>query len=141
MTDPAITTKGSADHGDRLRKRLTELRAEALECTVRRGTVEPGHLPLIAGVAAALDALASMPIEAEAAARAVVSDDGREIRLTLYGEAGAIASMALDPVRAIALAGRLIGVPPLVSLRHRSNRRTAQAPFTQANGYLQDTSK
>jgi hypothetical protein len=38
----------------------------------------------------------------------VVSDDGREIRLTFYSEAGAVATVALDPVRARALAGRLI---------------------------------
>jgi hypothetical protein len=66
----------------------------------RRGAVEPGHLPLIAGIAAALDALDRLPIEASpstGAARAVVGDDGRAIRLTLYAEAGVVASVALDP--------------------------------------------
>jgi hypothetical protein len=48
-------------------------------------------------------------VEAEPATRAVVSDDGREIRLTLYGEAGVPAvAVVLDPARAIALAGELI---------------------------------
>jgi hypothetical protein len=42
------------------------------------------------------------------AARAVVSDDGREIRLTLYAAPGAVAAIVLDPVRAVALAQRLI---------------------------------
>jgi hypothetical protein len=80
MTDPAITGKACADHRDRLRKRLTELRAEAVDRMVRRGTVG----------------------------------------LTLYGEAGAIASMALDPVRAIALTGKLIRAAlPRLSTRSR----------------------
>jgi hypothetical protein len=42
------------------------------------------------------------------AARAVVADDGREIRLTLYAESGTVATVALDPVRAIRMAGELI---------------------------------
>jgi hypothetical protein len=75
---------------------------------LRHGAVEPGHLPLIAGINAALDALDGMPIAADVASRAVVSDDGREIRLTLYAEAGAVAAVVLDPVRAVALAQRLI---------------------------------
>jgi hypothetical protein len=93
---------------DRLRERLTLLRDEALDRMLRLRTVEPGHLPLIAGIAAALNALDTMPVEAAAAARAVVSADSREIRLTLYSEVGAVATVALDPVRATALAGRLI---------------------------------
>jgi hypothetical protein len=92
----------------RLRERLIELRDDALGRMLRRGAIEPSHLPLIAGINAALDALDSLPVEAEAAARAVVSDDGREIRLTLYTEAGAVAAVVLDPVRAVALAQRLI---------------------------------
>jgi hypothetical protein len=48
-------------------------------------------------------------VGAELATRAVVSDGG-EIRLVLYGEAGAVAATVLDPVRAIHLAGRLIAV-------------------------------
>jgi hypothetical protein len=50
----------------------------------------------------------SLPIDVKPAARAVVSDDGREIHLTLYAEAGADAAVVLDPVRAVALASRLI---------------------------------
>jgi len=53
-------------------------------------------------------ALDTMPVEAEASARAVVSEDGREIRLTLSAEAGAAAAIVLDPVLAVALAQRLI---------------------------------
>jgi hypothetical protein len=91
-----------------LRERLTELRNDMVGRMLRRGAVEPGHLPLIAGVNAPLDAFDKMPIEAETAARAVVGDDGREIRLTLYAEAGAVAAVVLDPALAIALAQRLI---------------------------------
>jgi hypothetical protein len=60
----------------------------------------------------------SLGAEVETAARAVVSDDGREIRLTLYTEARAVAaSVVLEPVRAMALAQRLIApaVPRLSS--------------------------
>jgi hypothetical protein len=60
----------------RLRERLTEMREECLDRMLRRGEPEPGHLPLIAGIAAALDSLDSIPIEAKETARAVVSDDG-----------------------------------------------------------------
>jgi hypothetical protein len=38
----------------------------------------------------------------------VVSDDSREIRLTLYAEAGTVAMAALDPARGVTLAGRLL---------------------------------
>jgi hypothetical protein len=75
---------------------------------LRRSTPEPAYLPLLAGINAALDALDGMPVEAEAATRAVVADDGRQIRLTIYSETGAVAEVALDPVRAITIAGKLI---------------------------------
>jgi hypothetical protein len=45
------------------------------------------------------------------AARAVVADDGREIRLTVYTKAAAAAAVVLDPVRAIGIAGELIEAP------------------------------
>jgi hypothetical protein len=102
MDDPKTTAH------DRLRERLAELRADMLARMIARGAVEPGHLPLVAGINAAIDALDGVPIEAETAARAVVSDDGRAIRLTLYAEAAAVAAVALSPERAIALAGRLL---------------------------------
>jgi hypothetical protein len=48
----------------------------------------------------------------------VVSDDGGEIRLTLNSEADAGASIAPDPVRAIALDGGLMAAAlPSMSLR------------------------
>jgi hypothetical protein len=111
----------------RLVERLIELRDDALGRMLRRGAVELGHLPLIAGINAALDALDRMSDETTSAARSVVSDDGSTIRLTLYSEASAVASVALDPVRAVALAGRLIEAAlPRLSLpscyRHPSDR-------------------
>jgi len=106
------------DRGARLRERLIELRDDALSRMIRRGTVEPGHLPLIAGINAALDALDGMPTDADTPSRSVVSDDGGAIRLTLYTEAGAVASLALTPGRSIALAGRLLDAAGLrLSLR------------------------
>jgi hypothetical protein len=58
-------------HDDRARlaERLVELRDDALDRMLRRGAVEPGHLPLIGGINAGLDALDTMLVEAETAAR------------------------------------------------------------------------
>ncbi|HEY1430111.1 MAG TPA: hypothetical protein VGF39_00530 [Stellaceae bacterium] len=39
----------------------------------------------------------------------MVSDDGQTVRLTLHAETGAVAAVELDPIRAITLAGKLIG--------------------------------
>ena len=66
--------------------------------------------PAGGSLAAALGAwvLDYTKVEAAPACRAVVSDDGTEIRLTLYSDAGAVASVVLDTARAVALAGRLI---------------------------------
>jgi hypothetical protein len=59
----------ATEQGARLIERLIELRDDALSRRLRRCAAEPGHLPLIAGINAALDALDTMPIAAEAAAR------------------------------------------------------------------------
>jgi hypothetical protein len=91
----------------RLRDRLIELRAEMLDRMLRRGAVEPGHLPLIAGINAVLEVLDKIPIEVDRAERAVVSDDGRAIRPTLY-KAGAVATGEISPAHSVALAGRLL---------------------------------
>jgi hypothetical protein len=56
----------------------------------------------------------------------VVSDDGRELRLTLYGEAGIPAvAVVLDPARAVALAGDLIAS---ASRRRRQDRAMDRLP-------------
>jgi hypothetical protein len=89
-----------------LRERLVEMRAGLL--AGMDGQIEAGPLVLLAGIAAALAAIDGEAVAcAELANRAVVSDGG-EIRLVLYGEAGATAAVALDPMRAIHLAERLI---------------------------------
>lgn len=40
--------------------------------------------------------------------RAVVANNGEAIRLTLYGPAGALGEVALDPARAVGLASDLL---------------------------------
>jgi hypothetical protein len=44
---------------DRLRDRLVELRDDALDRMARRGQVEPGQLPMLSGIAAALSVLSA----------------------------------------------------------------------------------
>jgi hypothetical protein len=88
------------------RQRLIELRAGLLADMDRQ--IDAGQLALLAGISGALAAIDSEDLPAEPAARAVVSDDGTEIRLTLYTNAHAAAAIDLDPVRAVRLAGKLI---------------------------------
>ena len=58
---------------------------------------------------------------ADPAARAVVSDDGSTIWLTAYTAAGEAVPVALQPARAVALAGELIeaAVPKLNPVKAR----------------------
>jgi hypothetical protein len=97
------------------RQRLIEMRTGLLAAMDRQ--IEAGQLARLAGINAALVAL---NIEGcsngEPAARAVVSDDGSEIRLTLYAENGAAFAAPIAPGRAVALAGELIAaaLPKLV---------------------------
>jgi hypothetical protein len=90
-----------------LRARLVATHAELIEWMVRDG-IEGGTLALLAGIGATLKALAAIPADIAPAARAIVSDGGGKIWLTLYGEAGAIATVTLASCRAVALAGELI---------------------------------
>jgi hypothetical protein len=91
-----------------LRDRLLALRDDLRQRLVAADHLDGGWLRTLADVEVALAALDAEPVAAELATRAVVSDGG-EIRLVLYGEAGAVAATVLDPVRAIHLAERLIG--------------------------------
>jgi hypothetical protein len=61
----------------------------------------------------------------EPGARAVVSDDGATISLTVYTEAGDAVPVVLSPVRAVALAGELIAaaVPKLNVTAKLTKRR------------------
>jgi hypothetical protein len=63
------------------------------------------------------------------AARAVVSDDGLTISLTVYTEAGDAVPVALLPVRAVALAGELIeaAVPKIGNITAKATGARAAA--------------
>jgi hypothetical protein len=74
--------------------------------------IEGGDIALLAavnGALAAVEAADAVLPDAEAAARAVVTDaEGEPIALVLYKEAETVATIALPPIRALALAGELI---------------------------------
>jgi hypothetical protein len=65
------------DHSSRLRARLLELRDDALDKMMRRGSVEPGQLPLLSDIAAALQVLSAGGMRG----RAEVDDGGAAIVL------------------------------------------------------------
>jgi hypothetical protein len=92
-----------------LRSRLLSLREDALRHLDEADALDGGLLRLLGDTSAALAAIDRQPpADAEPAARVVVSDDGREIRLTLYTENGAAFAAPIAPGRAVALAGELI---------------------------------
>jgi|SRR5580700_6872935 hypothetical protein len=92
-----------------LRSRLIELCDDALRQLDEANVLDGGLLRLLGDANAALAAIDRQPpADTEPTARAVVSDDGTEIRLTLYTNAHAAAAIDLDPVRAVRLAGKLI---------------------------------
>src|SRR3954467_12468021 len=73
--------------------------------------IEGGDLALLAAVNGALAAIdaEALPLDAEPMARAVVTNaPGLPISVTLYAEHGHSAAVELSPIRAIALASRLI---------------------------------
>jgi hypothetical protein len=94
-----------------LRQRLTEMRTDLLD-RMRRGAVEPAHLPMLAGIAAALEAL-DRSAETEIAGAAVVDDSGTMIHLVMYRDGTAIAATPLSPVAAIRIGGELLGAAGL----------------------------
>ena len=87
------------------KERLLRLRVREIKRLRARGQLANFDI-----IDAALAALDEPPADVDPAGRAVVSDDGKIIRLTLYAEAGAVASVELSPVRAVAVAGKLIDV-------------------------------
>jgi hypothetical protein len=103
MTDPLLDPRGA------LRSRLVKLEGELIEKLAREET-DGGFLVMLGRVGAALDALDRMPVEAEPAGRAVVSDDGTRIRLTRYSEAGSATTATLTLIHAIWLTTRLLDV-------------------------------
>jgi hypothetical protein len=92
-----------------IRQQLIELRNDTLRQLEALDHLDGGLLRLLGDANAALAAIDRQPpADTEPAARAVVSDDGTEIRLTLYTNAHAAAAIDLDPVRAVRLAGKVI---------------------------------
>jgi hypothetical protein len=91
-----------------LRPRLVALRDDVLHRLGEGEALDGGLLRLLAGVNAGLDALDSVLVEAVPAERAVVVDDGREVRLVSYAGANAVASFVLNPRSVVGLAGELI---------------------------------
>jgi hypothetical protein len=90
-----------------MRERLLAMRADLISRLLRGASIEPAHLPQLAGISAAFDALANDG-EAEAAARATIDDSGEMIRLMLYRDGGVVAATAFPPTAAVALAGELL---------------------------------
>jgi hypothetical protein len=107
MADPEpLRDAGNTD----TRRQLLDMRERLVGNLGER--IEGGDLALLAavhGAMAAIEAADRVLPDAEQAARAVVTDtrDG-PIALTLYNEAEAVATIALPPIRALALAGELI---------------------------------
>ena len=100
--------------------------ADLIDRMVRRGSVEPGHLPLIVGINAAITVLDQ---SAEAAAPAAVDGSGAEIRLIVYRNGDAIAAAPLSPVAAVRLGGELLAAAgerlgaDLAALRQQKDSR------------------
>jgi hypothetical protein len=86
-----------------VRERLLAMRDEEFARMLRH---HPS--PALAVITELLAALDELRNDAQPATRAVVATSDEKIRLTLYGQDGAVASAALDPIRAVALAGELI---------------------------------
>ncbi|HVB16496.1 MAG TPA: hypothetical protein VNF04_08190 [Stellaceae bacterium] len=89
---------------------MIAMRGDLVEQMARDG-IEGGTLALLAGVNAAIEACeatAETPVDMPATGRAILSDDGAAITLTLYRKAAAVAAVTLAPRRAVALAGELI---------------------------------
>jgi hypothetical protein len=82
------------------------MRNDLLNRLGRGATIEPGHLPQLAGIAAALDALARS--ETERSVDAEVDDSGKEIRRIMHCDCGVAVAAELASTVAIELAGQLL---------------------------------
>ena len=92
-----------------LRARLLVLRTDALRQLAEGEGIDGGLLALAAHAGAALEALdAASPVDAAAAERAVVSDDGERILLVAYAGAERAAVVELAPAVAIRLGNQLV---------------------------------
>lgn len=88
-----------------LRERLVEMRDDLIDRMARRGSIEPGLLPQLGGIAAALRMLDQ---SADEATSVVVDDTDGLIKLIVYRDGAAIAAMELRPTAAIRLGGELL---------------------------------
>ena len=110
-----------------LRQKLVEMRDDLIARMQRRGAVEPGHLPLVGGINATLEAL-DREAQTIAAVPAVVDGSGTAIRLVLLRDGAAIAATELEATTAIALAGKLLSAAgmrladDLAELRAKNSR-------------------
>ncbi len=107
-----MTDGPQLDNRSELRARLVAMRAKLVE-RLACDKIEGGTLALLAGINAAIEAcLAAVkpPADMLETGRAVLADDGAAITLTLYSGAKAVATITLDPVRAVRLAAKLIAL-------------------------------
>jgi len=89
---------------DAARERLLAMRDEEFARILKQNPS-----PALAVITELLAALDELPNDAQPASRAVVSDNGQTIRLTLYSDdAGAAAAVELDPIGAVAVATELL---------------------------------
>src|SRR5688500_17275718 len=91
---------------------LLDMRAGLVEQLADADHLDAGMLALLGDVGAALAALDATgdcsAASARTSERAVVSDDGRDIRLVSYIGGAAVASVEMDAVRAVRLAHDLL---------------------------------
>lgn len=119
-------TEAATDPRAALCDRLAEMRAAIVAGMIESG-FSAGAGALLAQIGAAMDAIKiapgsppahesaegcagtkkSLPLPPAPAVRAVLADDGEAMRLILYGDGPPVAA-ALDPVRAVGLAGEII---------------------------------
>ena len=89
------------------RRRLVDMRERLLDDLDHQ--IDGGVLALLTGVNSALAAIdAGAPVDGEPAERAIVADDGKSIRLTLYTAEGPAATAEVPPIRALTIATELV---------------------------------
>ena len=104
-----MTAGRKPDANATLRARLVTLRADALDRLAECDHLDAGLLAVVGNATAALAALDQMSSAgAEQAERVVVSDDNVVVSVVLYTGPVAIGAVALDPVRCVLLAQRLL---------------------------------
>jgi hypothetical protein len=88
-----------------------EMCAELIKAMTGNGIKSGTPMPP-PNINAAIEAVEGIPVGVKPVTRSALTDDGEVPGLTLYAEAGAIARLKLDPVRAVAFASKLIKAAP-----------------------------